>query len=85
MVSRDSLADGNNLAEFHYIMVNKHPLQALTKPARRGFMRSPYADQPGGLPPSPPACAIAAGNATLIESTIEVGMRMVAPRSLVVS
>ncbi len=28
---------------------------------------------------------IAAGSATLMESTIEVGIRMVAPRSLVVS
>ena len=37
------------------------------------------------FPPSAPACAIAAGSATLIESTIEVGIRMVAPRSLVVS
>lgn len=37
------------------------------------------------FPASPLCASTAAGSATLMESTIEVGIRMVAPRSLVVS
>jgi len=37
------------------------------------------------FPASSPRASIAAGSATLMESTIEVGIRMVVPRSLVVS
>ena len=63
-----------------------HGFEAAKKArARRGRRRIRSRPPSQLFPASLPSAMNAAGSATLMESTIEVGIRMVAPRSLVVS